>query len=158
MRASNAPVVAAHRARTNSITNRRTTMGGFLNPGGTAIRSSEHATALIGLLQLAGGHPDGIVGSLGYGNRNQWLTTNTAVVFQDGGPLEAFTPVTQSVLQRHIRTAEQLAQSIFTRDHSNDTTGTAHEDIPLWVREFFRLFEAQRNVQNASAAGGRSLL
>ena len=45
-------------------------MMGFVNPAATDIRSDEHAAALLGVLQLAGAHPEGITLSLGHNNRS----------------------------------------------------------------------------------------
>ena len=48
--------------------NRRVALGGFINADGTDIRSAFHATALIGVLQLARSAPGGITSSLGHSN------------------------------------------------------------------------------------------
>jgi hypothetical protein len=68
-----------------TATSPRSQMGGFLNAQASEIRSSAHSTALIGLLQLAGNHTDGIAASLGQNNRQAWLTQNIDVIFGDGG-------------------------------------------------------------------------
>jgi hypothetical protein len=48
-------------------------MGGFLNIEGTAIHSDTHETALIGVLQLAQGHPDDIIGAFGHNSHTVWI-------------------------------------------------------------------------------------
>ena len=132
-------------------TSTRIQLGGFLNRAGNAIRSSQHATALIGIIQLGPGHADGLAGSLGFNNRTAWMTANIDAFFRVDGPLGAFHPLSVSVLMRHYSKAQQLAKDIFDRDHSNEPTGVSHEDIPDWVREFFRVFEAQQNQVSRNA-------
>jgi hypothetical protein len=56
-------------------TNHCLQMGGFLKAEGMAICSAAHATAIVGVLQLALGHPDGIVTALGHNNRTTWVKT-----------------------------------------------------------------------------------
>ena len=137
---------------------RRVQLGGFINSQGTSIRSSSHATALNGIMNIAQAHPDGVLRALGHSNRVRWFEENTSRLFQEDGPLSAFAPVTPQVLQRHFRGAMQLARTTFDRDHSNDPTGDEHEDIPGWMRPFFRLFEAQQadDTRNPSAAQVRT--
>jgi hypothetical protein len=53
-------------------------------------RSPVHAVALIGLLQLASGHSDGIVGALGFNNCTTWIQENINILFRDNGPLSGF--------------------------------------------------------------------
>ena len=48
--------------RASADSDGRVPLQGFLNRSSTAIRSPDHAAALIGILQLAGAHPDGIAG------------------------------------------------------------------------------------------------
>ena len=66
----------ANSAHNISETHHCLQMGGFLNTGGTAICSAAHATALIGILQVAQGHPDGIVGALGHNICTSWIQQN----------------------------------------------------------------------------------
>ena len=129
----------------------RNTIGGFLNRAGTAIRTSEHATALIGMIQLGAGHPDGLARSLGFNNRTAWMIQNIDVFFRADGPLGSFHPVSVSVLMRHFSRAQNLARTFFDRDHSNEQSGASHEEIPEWVQQFFRVFEAQQNQLTRSA-------
>jgi hypothetical protein len=65
-------------------------MGEFLNAKGMAICIAAHATALIGVIQLAHGHPDGIVAALGHNNRTTWIRQNLVPFFQNDGPLSMF--------------------------------------------------------------------
>lgn len=102
----------------------RTIFGGFLNAARTGIRSPEHESGLVGVLQLAAGHPDGIVSALGHNNRARWVGSNINTFFQDDGPLGSFLPVTSSVFQRHLSHAQTLARSMYNRDHSNDQNGS----------------------------------
>ena len=55
---------------------RRPQIQGFLNMAKTEIRSPGHVHALIGLLQLANAHPDGIVAVLGYTHKKAWIIAN----------------------------------------------------------------------------------
>ena len=61
----------------------RQPLGGFVQTrvGVTAIRSPRHATALIGILQLAGAHQSGFLGSMGHGNRLDWFQSNASALF-----------------------------------------------------------------------------
>ena len=83
---------------------RRVPLGGFLQTlgGVTTIRSSRHATALIGIMQLAGAHQSGLLGSIGHGNRITWFTSNTTTLFQSDGPLGGYNAVLVTVLMRAI--------------------------------------------------------
>lgn len=141
------PANAANRAR--SPANRRLPLGGFLSTSGEDIRSPGHASALIGLLQLAGGHSDGILAALGHNNRSAWFSENIDRLFQAGGPLGAYTRISTSVLQRHLGAAQRRAKLYFDRDHA-DGGGQDHEDIPGWARAFFRLFEAQASLESGN--------
>ena len=132
-------------------TSTRIQLGGFLNRAGDAIRSSQHATALIGMIQLGAGHADGLAGSLGFNNRTAWMTANIDAFFRVDGPLGAFQPISISVLMRHFSSAQSFAREIFDRDHSNKQSGASQEDIPQWVRHFFRVFEAQQNQVSRNA-------
>jgi len=122
-----------------------------------SIRSPGHAAALIGILQLASGyHNGGIVGAIGHNNRQLWFNENIDVLFDAGGPLENYQPISAKVLIRHFRIAQTLARSHYDRDHSNDPTGAEQENIPRWAREFFRFFEATRNASNPTAQAARA--
>ena len=135
---------------------RRVPLGGFLQTlgGVTTIRSSRHATALIGIMQLAGAHQSGLLGSIGHGNRITWFTSNTTTLFQPDGPLGGYNTVSVTVLMRHFVAAERHARGMYVLSHSNDVTGAEHEDVPAWVSQFFRLFEAQQNNPSVSAQAG----
>ena len=136
---------------------RRTQFGGFVRRN-SARENEVHpdrVRELEGILQLASAHPGGIGGSLGHGNRSQWVTNNIGAFFDPSGPLGRYTQVSVDTLMRHIRNAQEVARSIYTRDHSNDLTGADHEDVPNWARLFFGLFDQQsqasRNVQAVAA-------
>ena len=136
---------------------RRTQFGGFVRRN-SARENEVHpdrVRELEGILQLASAHPGGIGGSLGHGNRSQWVTSNIGAFFDPNGPLGRYTQVNVDTLMRHLRTAQEVARSIYTRDHSNDRTGADHEDVPNWARLFFGLFDQQsqasRNVQAVAA-------
>ena len=129
-------------------------MSGFLNTDGTAICSAAHDTALIGVLQVAWGHPDGIVGALGHNNCTSWIWENLGALFREDLPLSLFLLISEHVFQRHFGQAQTFACSMFDWDHSNDRTGVRHEDFPEWVCYFYRLFEEQ---QNQEALGASSL-
>ena len=135
------------RAASSTCPNRRLQMGGFVNVEGNALRSPDHTTALVNLLQLGSSHPDGLGGTLGQNNRTSWVRDNLQAFFAPGGPLSRFQPITHSVLMRHIRGAQDLARTYFNRDHSNDTTGAEGESVPQWARLFFVLFEVQQNQE-----------
>jgi hypothetical protein len=138
----------------------RNALGGFLNRDGNAIRSNEHAIALIGMIQLGAGHADGLAGSLGHNNRTAWMGENIDALFRVDGPLGSFHPLSLSVLMRHFSRAQNFARTFFDRDHSNEQSGAGQEEIPEWVRQFFRVFEAQqnqptRNMQDAAVRDER---
>ena len=40
---------------------------------------------------------------------------------------------------------------LYDRQHSNDQSGAAHEDVPLWARQFFCFFESLQNMPSISA-------
>lgn len=146
------------RAPTNDNNNgqarRRVQMGGFVNTEGTALRTPGHATALIGILQLAEGHPEGIAGALGHNNRSNWIRENITAFFANDGPCQAYDSVIPGTLIRHLSGAQRLAKSIYTRHHSNDQTGAGQEDVPEWARLFFWLFQVVENqeTRNSQAA------
>ncbi len=129
-RSANAPI-APHRVQ----------LGSLLNRAETEIRSSNHATAaLIGLLELGQGHPDGITGAFGHNNRISWFRLNIDALFCKDGPLDSYVPFSANVLVRHVGRAQVLARSFYDRDHSNEQSGAAHEDVPEWSRHFFPTF------------------
>lgn len=132
---------------------RRILLGPFIKTinGRTGISSANHAAGIIGILQLAGGHENGFLGSLGQNNRQAWFQENIEALFQTGGPLGLFKVITAPVLARHFTNAQSHARELFDRNHSADQTGTAHEDVPPWVQHFFRMFETLQNFPSASA-------
>ncbi len=115
------------------------------------IRSANHAAGIIGILQLAGAHETGFLGTLGQNNRIAWFQENTEALFQTGGPLGMFKSVSPPVLARHFAAAQAQAKELYDRNHSADQTGAAHEDLPPWVQHFFRMFETLQNFPSASA-------
>ena len=119
--------------------------------GRTGIRSANHAAGLIGLLQLAGAHPTGLVGTLGHNNRTAWFQDNIQAIFQADGPLGMYNRISSLVLAWHFSAASNQARELYDRHHSNDQSGAEHEDVPPWAEHFFCLFEAQQNVPSASA-------
>jgi hypothetical protein len=62
---------------------RRSPIGPFVytSNGRTGIRSANHATGLIGILQIAGAHPNGLIGMLGFNNRQSWFQQNIDAIF-----------------------------------------------------------------------------
>ena len=61
------------------------TFGGFLNRNSTSIQSPGHESGLIGILQLAAEHPDGIVAALGHNNCATWVRNNIDAIFRGDG-------------------------------------------------------------------------
>jgi hypothetical protein len=114
---------------------RQNALGGFVHTGSgrTGIRSASHATGLIGLIQLAGAHPSGLIGTLGHNNRTSWFQDNTEAIFQADGPLGMFRSVLPAVLARHFAVASIQARDIYDCNHSVDQSGAAHEDVPPWA-------------------------
>ena len=106
---------------------------------------------LIGLIQLAGAHPSGLISTLGHSNRTTWFQDNTEAIVQAGGPLGMFRSVSLAVLARHFTAASIQARDIYDHNHLVDQSGAAHKDEPPWAQHFFRLLEAQQNVPSASA-------
>ena len=117
---------------------------------GSRIWSPDHESALIGIIQVAAGHPDGIAGALGHNNRAEWVRRNIDAIFHEDGPMGRFIPLSAQVFQRHLGAAQRLAQSMYTREHSNDPSGARHEDIPVWIQHYFRLFVAMENQDSSS--------
>ncbi len=68
----------------------RISLQGFLDTTGSNICSSAHATALIGILQVAKGNENGVLASLGHNNRSRWVNQNLNAFFAPGGPLDSF--------------------------------------------------------------------
>lgn len=151
-------VRAAPRASNVYSPQQRIPLGSFLNQAETEIRSADHATALIGLIQLGAGHEDGISGAFGHNNRSAWFRANTEALFREDGPLGRYVAVSARVLMRHVGRAQLLARSIYDRDHSNEQSGAGQEDVPEWARRFFEVFQAQENQipANVQAAVARN--
>ncbi len=114
-----------------------------MNQAETEIRSSNHATALIGLLELGLGHPDGITGAFGHNNRISWFRSNIDALFREDGPLGSYVPVSANVLVCHVGQVQVLARSFYDHDHSNEQSGAAHKDVPEWARCFSNFFRPQ---------------
>jgi hypothetical protein len=136
----------------------RVQLGSFLNQAEIEIRSSNHATALIGSLELGLGHPNGITGAFGHNNRISWFRSNIDALFHEDGLLAKYVPVSANVLVRHVGRAQVLARSFYDPDHSTEQSGAAHKDVPEWARRFFQLFQATGNqiTNNAVAAATRN--
>ena len=125
---------------------RRVPIRGFLNAGGTAIRSEDHAIALIGIIQLAKHSIGGFANTLSHNCKNEWFERNTQRFFVGRGPLSGFNEIRHLQVMRHFRKAQTFAKNIFDNNgHSNDNTGAQQESIPNWVRSFFSLFEFEQN-------------
>ncbi len=62
---------------------RRSPLGPFVytSNGRTGIRSANHAPGLIGILQLASAHPNGLIGMLGFNNCQSWFQQNIDAIF-----------------------------------------------------------------------------
>jgi len=149
---SSAATSSASRSGAASSSRRNRAMQGFVHGRNmSGIWSPAHGSALIGILQIAGAHENGILGSLGHGHRTAWITQNRSAFFRVGGPLAAYNELSATVLMRHLGDAESEARAIFDRSHSNDPTGAEQEDVPRWAQNFFRLFEAQDSHLSASA-------
>ncbi len=99
-------------------TQQRIQLRGFVDARSN-IRSPLHATALIGLLQVANGNENGVLASLGHSNRSTWMNQHINAFFEAGGPLDAFRQVSADVLQRHLKKAENRARAIYNTNHSN---------------------------------------
>jgi hypothetical protein len=107
---------------------RRSALGPFVfaSNGRTGIRSANHAAGLIGLLQLAGAHSNGLIGTLGHNNRTTWFQDNIEAIFQAKGPLRMFNQISLMVLARHFSTASNQAKELYNCHHSNNQSGDAH--------------------------------
>ncbi len=93
---SNTTTNSTHSPANESVSNaacRRVPLGPFVftSNGRTGIRSKNHANGLIGILQLAGAHPSGLIGTLGYHNQQTWFQENVDAIFQSDGPLGSLT-------------------------------------------------------------------
>ncbi len=137
----------------SNVARRRVPLGPFVftSNGRIGIRSTNHANGLIGILQLAGAQPSGLIGTLGYHNWQTWFQENVDAIFQSVGPLGMFNQVSHLVLAWHFSMASSQAKEIYDHLHSNDQTGAAHEDVSPWAQQFFCLFEDQQNLPSASA-------
>jgi hypothetical protein len=99
----------------------------FTSNGRTGIQSTNHATGLIDILQLANAHPNRLIRMLGYNNRQSWFQENIDAIFQSDGPLGM---------------SSNQAKEIYDCHHSNNQSGATHKDVPPWAQQFFCLFEA----------------
>jgi hypothetical protein len=137
---------------------RRSALGPFVfaSNGRTGIRSANHAAGLIGLLQLASAHPNGLIGTLGHNNWTTWFQENIDAIFQANGPLGMFKQISPMVLAQHFSTASNPAKEIYNCHHSNNQSSAAHKDVPPWAQQIFHLFEAQQNMPSASAKASAS--
>jgi hypothetical protein len=54
-------------------------------------------------------------GSIGNTGRGAWFAANLDVLFQDNGPLGAFTPIRHQMLQRHFGVAQRQARTYYTQ-------------------------------------------
>ncbi len=137
---------------------RRSPLGPFVftSNGRTGIQSANHATGLIGILQLAGAHPNRLIRTLGYDNWQSWFQENIEAIFQSDGPLGMFNRISPLVLAWHFSMASNQAKELYNCHHSNDQSGAVHKDVLPWAQQFFHLFEAQKNMPSASAQSSES--
>ena len=138
-------VARQRQGRRRTTANAKPKFSGFLTVSKTSIRSTSLATALVGVLQIADGHADGIVGALGHGKRSKWMQDNVNMFFQPDGPLSNYKAPALRRFTGFFMEAKKLARNIYDRDHSNDVTGAGHESVPDWTRLFFRFFDSQSN-------------
>mmetsp|Transcript_4801 Transcript_4801/g.10620 ORF Transcript_4801/g.10620 Transcript_4801/m.10620 type:complete len:450 (-) Transcript_4801:174-1523(-) len=131
---------SSHNIYTHNESHRRNQIRGFVKHN--QVRSPAHETGLVGILQLARGHPDGIYGALGHGNRKIWVSSNLDALFADNGPLRAFVPCTVESMMAHIRRAQEVALII---SRTQDPLGSAQRTLPQWVRLFQQLELQQEN-------------
>ena len=120
--------------------------------GRTGIRSANHTAGLIAIIQLAGAHPTGSIGTFGHNNRTNWFQENIDALFQSDGPLGMFNLISLLVLARCFSLASIQAREIYDWNHSADQSSAAHEDVPPWAEKFFLLFEAQQNMPVSASA------
>ncbi len=107
---------------------------------------------LIGIIQIAGAHPTGLIGTLGHNNRTTWFQENIDAPFQSDGPLGMFNQISPLVLAGYFSLASIQAREIYDQNHSADQSSAAHEDVPPWAEKFFGLFEAQQNMPVSASA------
>lgn len=84
------------------------------------------------------------------------FTTNIDLLFEEDGPLSAFTQVQPVQLMRIVGHAERLAQRLLSHSHSNEPSGAGQEVIPAWVSAFRPYFEAQLDNPSASVIAGQA--
>jgi hypothetical protein len=92
------------------------------------------------LLQLAGAHPNRLIGTLGHNNWTTWFQENIDSIFQTNGPIGVFNQISPLVLARHFSTALNQAKELYDHHYSNDQSGAAHKDVPPWAQQFFHFF------------------
>ncbi len=112
---SNTTTNSTHLPATDGVSNvahRRVPLRPFVytTNGRTGIRSTNHANGLIGILQIAGAHPSGLIGTLRYNNWQTWLQENVNAIFQCDGLLGMFNQVSHLVLARHFSMASTQAK------------------------------------------------
>ncbi len=73
------------------------------------------------------------MGSIGNTSRGAWFAANLDVLFQDAGPLGAFTPIRHQMLQHHFGVAQCQARTYYTQQHSSKQSGAGKEEIPAWA-------------------------
>jgi hypothetical protein len=129
---------------TRPVNNATRTLGAFINENGS-IRSANHESGLIGILQLARSHADGYVGSLGHGNKENWFKNNAGAIFRPDGPLGQFKTIRYQELLRRFNKAMTAARTLYNRHHSVDETGTNQEEVPRWATYCFQYFQAIDN-------------
>lgn len=113
----------------SSTTGRCIQLGRFIKSTRTKINSAAHATSLIGMLQMANGYSDGIVWALGCSRCTAWFDTNISFFFHDDGLLGDLVQVSSNLLLCHFNDSQTLVQILYC-DHSNDQTGSNHDDYP----------------------------
>ena len=124
-------------------------LGGFLNEAKIAIFRQLHKDALTGPLWLAAhGDPQGIIATLRFGNRTQWIQANFNMLFAPNGPLSRYKALSSGVLRSHLKDTEKFARAVYNRDHFTNPSGANQEDIPAWTTLFFRYFESQSNHES----------
>ena len=84
-------------------------------------------------MDLFSAHPDGITGSLGWGNRINFIRAQLHVWFSNDGPLCQFCLITAERMRGRLKEVEDFARKLHLRNHSNDQTGARQEDVPRKV-------------------------
>jgi hypothetical protein len=112
--------------------------------GRTGVQTANHAAGLIGILQLAGAHPSGLVGTLGQNNRTVWFQDNIEAIFQSVGPLGMYNPISLLVLLLCFALASNQAREVYDQHHSNNQTGATHKDVPPCIQNFFVCLKPSR--------------